>query len=148
MTRSTQVGTSSLPERFRWDAYAEMKASALFKTVVSQHNVRSVSITFHDNSKHGAHLMSRTPGILSGVNKRRDYLEDRAENGGRVVGGGVWIVASGKIKFEASSLFCAVLRLVITPFSGQRLSADLVLSCRVIRVLLTVYLGYARKYAK
>ena len=109
-----------------------------------------------------AHEQSRPPltgpellGVLDDVDDP-EHVHRALEGGlgvvstsrGRVVGGGVWIVASGKIKFEASSLFCAVLRLVITPFSGQRLSADLVLSCRVIRVLLTVYLGYARKYAK
>ena len=54
--------------------------------------------------------MSRTPGILSRVEKRRDYLEDGAESDGRVVGGGVWIVASGKIEFEASRQICAGLR--------------------------------------
>ena len=64
----------------------------------------------------GPHLMSRTPGILSDGEKRRDYLEDGAECGGRVVGGGVWIAASGKIEFEASRAFCAVLCLVSHPF--------------------------------
>ena len=54
--------------------------------------------------------------FVCGGEKKRDYLEDGAECGGRVVGGGVWIAASGKIEFEASRAFCAVLCLVSHPF--------------------------------
>lgn len=42
---STQVGTSSLPERLRWDAYAAMNASAL---VMDSKRVRLPS--FHSTS--------------------------------------------------------------------------------------------------
>ena len=129
LTRSTQVGTSSLPERLRWDAYAEMKASALIDIVVSL----CQRTGFHNNDKDGAHLMSRTPGILSCVERRRDYLEDGAEWDGRVVGGGLWIVASGKIEFEASRQFCAVLRLVSFLFRRAFIKA-LMLSCRRVEL--------------
>ena len=52
------------------------------------------------------------------------FRSDGAECGGRVVGGGVWIAASGKIEFEASRQFCAVLCLVIISFYAGGCGGD------------------------
>lgn len=57
---SAQVGTSSLPERLRCEAYAVIKASAL--NPKRRHPCYMVEITLKCT-----HLMSRTPGMMVSV---------------------------------------------------------------------------------